>query len=272
MLYKAYTPRYPLSRFIVSFWYGENAPKHVFERLLPNGDIDLVMNLQDAELRIYNHAALQHPQRFLGPMVSGAHSDYYVIDTFQQTSLMGVKFRPGGAYPFLGDSADRLHNLHIALEDLWGQSAIELQAHLMEAKTYEARFHCLEQALLRRLSDTIRPHPAVAHAVSTFVAQQGISSVATVTRETGLSPRRFIEVFRREVGLPPKTFCRILRFQRALKLMGAKPSFGLTGLALDCGYYDQAHLIRDFKDLGGITPTAYLAAQGAYDNHVPLGE
>jgi AraC-like DNA-binding protein len=142
----------------------------------------------------------------------------------------------------------------------------------MKAKTLTARFHYLEQALLRRLSDTLRPHPAVAHAVSAFVAQQGISSIATVVGETGLSSRRFIELFCREVGLPPKTFCRILRFQHVLQSMNAKSPLNLAAMALECGYYDQAHLNRDFMAFTGLTPTTYLASQGAYDNQVPLAE
>src|SRR4029453_13051238 len=141
MFYKTCTPQYPLSRFIMSFWYGENAPQHLFERILPNGDIDFVMNLQDAELRIYDYADLQHPQGFHGPVVSGAQSRYYVIDTHPQTSPSGLKFRSGGASPFLGRPADQLQNQHFILEDPWGPLALELHSQLMEAKTLTARFH-----------------------------------------------------------------------------------------------------------------------------------
>lgn len=185
---------------------------------------------------------------------------------------MGVRFRLGGAYPFLGDAADQLQNRRVALEDLWGRSAIELQARLMEAKTHKARFQCLERALLSRLAGAVRPHPAIAKAVSNFVAQQGVSSVTGVALRSGLSHRRFLELFRREVGLPPKTLGRILRFQRTLRLIAAEPCPNFARVALVCGYYDQAHLIRDFKAFAGITPTAYLACRGAHYNHVPLGE
>jgi AraC-like DNA-binding protein len=270
MLSLTYQPPYPLSRFVETFWYGEHAPGHLFERYLPTGDVDLVLNLHDATLRIYDAADLPHPQRFTGPIVSGAHSRYYVIDTLQQASLLGVKFRPGGAYPFLGESPGRLQNQHVALKDLWGRPAIELQARLMEAATPDARFRCLEQALLDRLPGMHRPHPAVASAVSTFVAQEGVSSVTAVARASGFSARGFIELFRREVGLPPKVFCRLLRFQRVLRLANSGSFPGFAELALDCGYYDQAHLIRDFKDFTGLTPGAYLACRGAYDNHVPV--
>ncbi len=272
MLYQVAEPPYPLSLFVSSLWYGENVPQHALERFLPTGHVDIVINVRDATFRIYDPANLQHPRHFSGPLVSGAHSRYYVIDTLQQASLMGLKFRYGGAYPFLGDAVNQLQDKHVALKDLWGREAMVLQETVMEAKTPGARLRCLEQALLARLSTTVSPHPAVSFAVSHFVARQGVSSVSTVVGETDLSPRRFIEVFRREVGLPPKLFCRLLRFRQALRLIAFGPRDGLTGLAVDCGYYDQAHLIREFKEFTGLTPTAYLATAGTYDNHVPLTE
>jgi AraC-like DNA-binding protein len=271
MFYLTHTPGYPLSRFIKSFWYGEHSPQHTYERLLPNGDIDIVLNLRDARLQFYDDANLARLRVFTGPVASGVHSRYYVIDTLQQASLLGVRFRPGGAYPFLGDAADQLQDRHVALEDLWGRVAIGLQSRLMEAETHEARFHCLERALLSQLADTIRPHPEIAKAACGFVAQHGTSSVTAAAVRSGLSPRRFIELFRREVGLPPKAFCRLLRFQRALRLLARSPRPNLARLAVECGFYDQAHLIRDFRAFAGITPTAYLARRGVHYNHVPLG-
>ncbi len=66
MVYLTYTPPYPLSQFVESFWYGENVPSHVFERLLPNGETDIVINLRDATIRIYDPSDLLHPH-FVGP-------------------------------------------------------------------------------------------------------------------------------------------------------------------------------------------------------------
>lgn len=272
MVYLTHTPSYPLSQFVESFWYGENAPDHVFERLLPNGDTDIVINLRDATLRIYDPSNLITPRCFIGPVLSGPHSRYYVIDTSQQSSLIGIQFRPGGAYPLIGDSPEQLHNRQVALEDLWGKSATELQTRLMDAPTHEMRFRILEDALLNRLKRTLVPHPAVALGVSVFTNYHGASSIAIVAERAGLSSRRFIELFRREVGLPPKIFCRILRFQHAIRSLSASAIPDFARVAYECGYYDQSHLIRDFKTFADLTPTAYLASQGVHYNHVKLAE
>jgi AraC-like DNA-binding protein len=185
---------------------------------------------------------------------------------------LGVQFRLGGVYPFLVQAADRLQDRRVALEDLWGRSAIELQMRLMEARTHEARFQYLERVFLSRLAGAVRPHPAITRAVSAFAAEHGVSPVAAAAVRSGLSQRRFIELFRREVCLSPKLLCRILRFQRTVRLLARNGRSSLARLAVECGYYDQAHLIRDFPTFAGLTPTAYLARRGPHYNHVPVGE
>jgi AraC-like DNA-binding protein len=91
-----------------------------------------------------------------------------------------------------------------------------------------------------------------------------------VTAEIGLSPRRFIELFRRQVGLPPKVFCRVRRFQNVLQMVHQRTEIDWVRVALECGYYDQAHFIHDFQSFSGLTPSAYLAAATPHLNHVPL--
>ena len=91
-----------------------------------------------------------------------------------------------------------------------------------------------------------------------------------MTERIGLSPRRFIQVFREEVGLTPKLFCRIRRFQEVLGLIGRGQHVEWAEVALACGYFDQAHFIHDFRAFSGLNPKAYLAHRGEHLNHVPL--
>ena len=89
-----------------------------------------------------------------------------------------------------------------------------------------------------------------------------------MTDAIGLSAKRFIERFKIEVGLTPKRYCRVRRFQRALALANRGRRVDWTGVALDCGYFDQAHFIHDFRSFAGLTPTEYLAARTSFQNHV----
>jgi AraC-like DNA-binding protein len=142
---------------------------------------------------------------------------------------------------------------------------------LLEARTPERKFHILEQALFAHVTRPLIQHPAVAFALKEFqLSSPYAGTIADVTERVGLSSRRFIQVFREEVGLTPKLFCRIKRFQEVLRRIGQGEQMDWADIALTCGYFDQAHCIHDFRAFSGITPGAYLAQRGAYQNHVAL--
>jgi AraC-like DNA-binding protein len=94
--------------------------------------------------------------------------------------------------------------------------------------------------------------------------------ISDVSDRTGLSARRFIDVFRKEVGLTPKLFCRVRRFQRVLRHITAGQKVDWAEIALTCGYFDQAHFIHDFRAFSGINPSSYLADHTSHMNHVPM--
>jgi AraC-like DNA-binding protein len=245
------TPNPPLADFVELLWcYDGYAVSHAQERLLPTGTIELVIPLA-------GHAAA----------IAGPHSQSFVIDTAEQFSIVGVHFRPGGAFPFLPMPAGELHNLEVRLDDVWGASATnELRECLLAASTVDARFAILERALLGRMR-TFERHRAVAHAIE---ALKGDASVTRAMEPIGLSQRRFIDVFRNETGLTPKVFARVQRFQRLLRRIHDTRNVDWADAALACGYFDQSHCIRDFRAFADLTPSEYLARRSEHMNHVPV--
>jgi AraC-like DNA-binding protein len=113
-------------------------------------------------------------------------------------------------------------------------------------------------------------HPAVAYAVQQFQRAAEGSKVSEVCGRIGLSSRRLIELFRREVGLTPKVFSRVRRFQHVLETVRLGKRVDWPRVALDCGYYDQAHFIHEFQAFSGLTPSEYVAAATPNINHVRL--
>jgi AraC-like DNA-binding protein len=203
-------------------------------------------------------------------MVCGAQSSPFVIDTRPQHLLIGVHFRPGGAFPFFAHPAGELRNARVGLDDLWGNAAAILRERLVAAPTAAARFALLERTLLTRATRPLAGHPAVAYALRALGNVTEPVTVAAVTEETGLSKRRFIELFDREVGLTPKLFARIRRLQAVLYRLEDPTSTAWVEVALAHGYFDQAHLIRDFQQFAGLAPTAYLTQRGTVLNHITL--
>lgn len=265
-----YRPPPPLCDFVDVMWHCEDfRPGHAKERILPDGRMALVIHLGEDRLRLYESKDSDRFRTVRGSMVTGAHADYHVIDTDCQQFMVGVHFKPGRAFPFFALPADELSGYHAPLDELWGVQASALRERLLEASGPAPRFRILDQLLLSKLQRSAPGHPAVAFALKRF-QEPTRPSLAEVRTMSGLSERRFIEVFRAEVGLTPKVFCRILRFQDALKCLEARQALSWAQLALCCGYYDQAHFIHDFRAFCGLNPSAYLAQRGAYLKHLPI--
>ena len=270
---QTYFPPPPLSDFVDRFWFyqGYTQP-HAKERLLPTGTIELVINLREDELRVYDRQDPQRFRRFPGAMICGAQTDYFVIDTAHQESILGVHFKRGGAFPFLKLPAHELRNEHVSLEVLWGITAGELRERLLEARTVRELFRVLEGYLKQQATLPLARHPAVTYALKAFRRLPHSQTIAELVGHMGLSQRRFIRVFDDQVGLTPKLYCRILRFQEVLARVQRRRRVEWADVALACGYYDQAHLIRDFRAFSGINPSTYLHQRTEHLNHVPLRE
>jgi AraC-like DNA-binding protein len=258
MAFHLHTPRPPLSAFVDFFWIYEGyvAP-HAREWLMPSATMELVFTLD-----VDGRAAAA---------VAGARSEGFVLDTSRPFSAIAIHFRPGGGFPFFGVPAGELHNHTVTVDEVWGSSAAFVRDQLWEADTPEQRFRILERALLERAHRWLESHAAVRYAVARFDRSNGALPVSDVVARIGISSRRFVELFRNEVGLSPKVFCRLRRFNEVLRRIEPLIDVDWTGVALSCGYFDQAHFNHDFRAFAGMSPSAYLRGRVAR-NHVALAD
>ncbi|MBL8741829.1 MAG: AraC family transcriptional regulator [Myxococcales bacterium] len=254
MLYLSRKPGPPLGRFVEKLWHLQDVPLHQRERVLPEGTLELVLNLAEDEIHVYDPNDPTRVDRHSGAVVSGAFDRSFGIDTRAHASIIGAHFRPGGAFPFFGLPLNELAGSHVDLASLWGGGAAELRGRLCAATTVADRFRILEAALVGRLGCGRPRHRVVPHVIAQL--QAGETRVGELADNVGLSHRRLIEVFRAEVGMTPKRFARIKRFERAVTLLRRDASADWADLALRCGYFDQPHMIGDFVSLSGFTPVA----------------
>ena len=258
-IFNFYKPKPPLSKFVDSFWLYEGyEPEYKTERILPTGTLELVVNLRQNELRFYDAEGAENCYRLSGAVVSGASGRGFTPDTPEEAFIIGVHFKPGGAFPFLGLPAGDLADTHVELETLWGPSAGRLRERLCESKTSAERFQVLQEALLSRLCHGVEQHYAVSAALEMFGKNQAGPRVRETAKYLGLSQRRFIEVFKAEVGMTPKLFSRIQRFQQTRTFIQHNPSINWADLAADLGYFDQSHFIREFVEFSGLNPNDYI--------------
>ena len=264
----AYTPGPPLSDFVDLMWaYDDHNPQHSMERLLPTGTMELVINLRGERLRVYESIDRYH--YITGPLIAGVQSRHFFINNEPNTSVIGVHFHAGGAFPFLGLPAGEVHNAQLSLDALWGADAHRLHERLVLAPDTSARFRILESCLLGHAKRPLYRHRAVGFALTELGREVGAPSMASMADRAGISKRRFIRVFEDEVGLTPKRYQRIKRFQDAVRVIAAGGEHDWVDIALACGFYDQAHFNRDFREFTGLTPSDYAARQTDHMNHVP---
>jgi len=277
-----YLPRSPLDAFVDYLWHVQDAPAHARERILPNGTSELVFNLTEDEIRIYDGSSLEPCRSLSGSLVSGVFSRFFVIDTREHACMLGVHFKPGGAFPFLRRlPAVELANSHLDLSALWGDQALRLRERLASAPSIQQRFVLLDAALRAELRSATPGHRAIAPAIQTL----GSSSLpmAVLAERSHLSQRRWIQLFSHEVGTTPKLFQRLHRFQRALalargKAQGARSESALAAgpswaqVAQHAGYCDQSHWIRDCVSFSGLTPAQYSSQWTGQvkEDHLPL--
>ena len=266
-----YIPAPPLDRFVECLWLWEGLTRpHTMERILPDGSMQIVVNLAEDRIPVYNRQTGAAAGSTRGVLLCGPRTGYTVIDTACQRAVFGFHFKPGGLLPFLRMPLDELRDQELGLDCVWGRAADELRDRLLAATSAAAKFRAAEDWLAERAVRGFERHPAVWFALRRIGCDPN-AYVAGIVEETGIPWRRFGDLFRREVGVAPKAFARVQRFQSAVRTIGGSTrEVDWADVALRCGYYDQGHFIHDFRDFSGLTPGAYLRSRTEHLNHVPF--
>jgi AraC-like DNA-binding protein len=237
--------------------YAESAASSV-RRVQPSSStVGLIIGFGPPVGITYPRHSGSSPARFTS-FVAGLHATYAVVESSGRQYGVQIDLTPIGAHLLLDVPMVSLANRVVELDQVLGPFAAQLAGQLFDAQTWAARFDVLDAALVRRLPSGREPSPVTDRAWRRLTDTSGQLSIGMLTAELGVSRQYLAARFRDEVGLPPKTVARILRFQRAIDLLGPDDA-QLTQVARDCGYFDQAHFNRDFQELAGSTPTDFRA-------------
>ncbi|MFV8753829.1 helix-turn-helix domain-containing protein [Nannocystaceae bacterium ST9] len=167
-----------------------------------------------------------------------------------------VRFKPGWSAPLLGVTANALTDRIVLLDELWGRSGADLCRELLAAASLADVIDRLTRALSLRTPRPFEPASGRLARRAVHLLEAGEVRVESAAEQLGVSARHLRRAFKESVGVGPKEFVRALRLQRALRR--AATSKDWARIAMDAGYYDQAHLIADFRRLVGLTPGAFL--------------
>jgi AraC-like DNA-binding protein len=241
--YRAYPPSPALRPWVRHFWIlegvGGNAPESIF----PDGSMEIAVHLGEP---FADSSGPQHHSLFIGQMDAPL-----TVFSAERTLCVGIKFEPWGAASFVPIPLDESGGRIRSLDEAWSHDAHFLRERLGNAVSDTQRITILEDMLERRRRAFARaPDSRLADAVQLLV--NGNARVETVAQHAGMSTRQFERRVRAIAGASPKLLARVFRFQRALARAGRAD---WAAIAADCGYFDQAHLIRDFRQFTGAPPT-----------------
>lgn len=219
---------------------------------VPTGMMNLIFHRGNRLLSVNDNEL--HPRSFL----SGQEKTFANLEYTGQVNMLSVVFRPAGARVFFNLPMGRINNLRVTAGDIEDKELLELERSLTSTEDDNLCILLIEQFLLKRLT-RFAEYNLKRIETTIRLINSGQSDVASLADTACLSTKQFNRIFSEHVGANPKEFSRIIRFQRALKILETTPQTPLTALAYECGYFDQSHMIKEFKALSGYTPTEYLA-------------
>jgi AraC-like DNA-binding protein len=232
----------------------EDTDRPQLRRELPFPGLPLILSLGPA-FRLSDSRNTSAPPLKIGSFVAGLDDWYTVSESPTGATGVQVNFTPYGASRILGIPLELLTRRIVPLADLLGAEGRLLESMIGEESTWDARFAGLEEWLLQRL-DRIRPPSAEIEWIwRQFARSGGTAEIGDLTRELGWSRQRMVNQVRRELGMAPKLLSRIVRFDRVTRRVRGGRLRGWSALAVECGYHDQAHLIREVREFAGCTPT-----------------
>jgi len=246
-------PSPPLRAHVVEYvGWREFAATPINRRELPTEVIPVIINF-GAPIRIYAQA---NPRRWTDhtSFATGAYDSHVIVGSSGDSGGLQINFTILGARRFFGQPLKELTNLAVPLADLLGTPSNDLCERLRDAGSWGARFTMVESEIMRRMAAHGAPAAPVAWAWHQLRASAGRVSIGALVEETGWSQKHFISRFRDELGLAPKMLGRVLRFARAVDVFKSGRACRFADLAADCGYYDQAHFIRDVRQFAGVAP------------------
>jgi AraC-like DNA-binding protein len=243
--YREYAPSAVLANHVECYWSREGLPEVSGPpRVLPDGCIDILVEFASGQGRAY----------VIGPMTRAL-----VLESSRPDQYVAVRFRPGGAFAFFDVPMHALTDGRIELADLW-QDAADFEAAVNETPSVHNQLQLLDRTLRSRLSSTREIDQQIQHAITSIKSSCGTIPIDTLSADLGISRQHLNRKFQTHIGLNSKTFARIVRMHNLLSKARNLDVADWCMLALETGYYDQAHMIDDFNDLCGISPARYLGS------------
>lgn len=272
MTFQTYIPKTPLNRFVDCFIYHEGYnPSHAVDRFLPDGNVEIIIDLDDKPKFIYDNETLREIQSCHHVWASGVRTEPISIHSGKDAVMLIVAFKKGMAYPFFPFPMHEISDAVVDADLIWGTGFAFLRERILATKDFLHRFQLVEDFLIKEFLSKMILNPCVEYALNEIVRRPDQINLGRLSQKIGYSQKHFIALFKNQVGITPKSYLKLMRFQKAVTEIEDHQEIDWTELAGECGFYDQPHFINDFKLFSGFTPEEYVKRKSLYLNYVPIG-
>lgn len=267
MNYHFTKPSLLLSPYVKQYWGLESCVRaggeHI-QRIVPNGLMELMFYMGDKPHSL-------NPKKTIPDhtVLAGQQKENYDLRVTGKMNIFSVSFYPHGAMMFFDIPMSELTDHNIPLRFLLKDTVDKLETKLFKTCGFDEKKAIVENFLLQELKRNFKKYEVarmckIIHAINQYPGKINIESLASIAC---LSRKQFERTFAECIGISPKHFLRIVRFQQAIFIKQKKRNFPLIDLAYHCGYYDQAHMVNEFKSLSGLTPSQFFTGCEAYSDY-----
>ncbi|NTU20367.1 AraC family transcriptional regulator [Brevibacillus sp. HB1.2] len=246
--YREYMPSKSLANYIACYWTSEYNGEGIarMSRVIPDGCVDIIFNLGATSVK-------------KGAFLTGLMRTYEDMLVTEPQALIGIRFYVEGAARFLRYPVAIINGHHPHLQDIWGKEADEVIEGLLEASDTAERIAWLEQELIKRLWMDDPADQLLLTSMNYLYEYRGSLSMAALAEKVNYSERTLRRMFQQQLGMSPKELGRIIQFQGLLQMLAKGTRTSFTDAALQCGYYDQSHLIKSFHTFYGVAPSKIVS-------------
>ena len=259
MIYKEFPIHPDLVPYVQLVWTMESEgedddlPK---ERIMPDGIVEFVTHYGDPWITtVDGESGVVQPKSF----VISQMRKFIELESNGVTGLISVRFYPWGAYHFFSEPVSNFLDSTLSSERIWPENYTELTELVDKASSHEDRSQAVQRFLLDRLAEHRKEDTSLDRAVKLIRESKGQLSMEEIGKRTGLTKKQLERRFVPAIGTPPKTFARISRFLNICRHLEEHQGKTLTELSYQCGYFDQAHFIKEFRQFSGFTPKEFFA-------------
>lgn len=265
--YLVANPSFPLSRFVKQYWAIENCSQGKMnhtQRIVPNGLTELTFYLGNRPVSLDRDRQLPE-----NAIINGHLRSYFDLEISGSLRMFSVSFLPFGVSAIFNIPAIELYNQNVAVKYLIKDTFSELESRLFESFTFTGKIRIIESFLMRQMQKSKNEYNLnrMVHSIGIINRKKGLITIDDLASSACLSRKQYERTFLDCVGTSPKQFLKTIRFQNTLHEKMKNRQMSLTELAYKCGYYDQSHMINEYKMLSGKTPSQYFGECEPYSDY-----